>query len=51
MNLTFIETIHNKTLVFIFLDKDLWDVVPHKDDLIVIFVVTMSRNVYRVLVD
>jgi len=35
----------------VFSSEDLKGVVPHEDDLIVVSVVTMGRNVHRVLVD
>jgi len=39
----------NPTLCFT--SSDLKDVVPHEDDLVVIFVVNVGRKVHKVLID
>jgi len=39
------------TPVFFFLVADLEDVHPHQNDLVVIIVITMGRNIHKVLVD
>jgi len=41
---------HPLELALCFTSSDLEDVVPHKDDPVMIFVVTVGRKVHRVLI-
>ena len=42
---------HSPEVDITFTKQDLWDVVPHDNDPIVISLITAGRKVHRVLVD